>query len=168
MTRDEPLLTLQPIGWVTEGPACPPEPGWEERESVVVIEADWAAALDGIEDFSHVWLLWWLDLHDHPPETLRVHPEGRREIPLVGIFATRSPRRPNPVAMTLVELLGRQDRRLRVRGLDACQGTPILDIKPYLRRGDSVPTATMPAWLDQLWAIHDQEKADASRPGEGP
>jgi tRNA (adenine37-N6)-methyltransferase len=165
MTHDEPQLTLQPIGRVIDGRACPPEEGWEELESVVEVEATWAEALDGVEGFSHIWLLWWLDRRNEPPESLRVHPEGRQEIPLVGIFATRSPRRPNPLAMTAVELLGREGRRLRVRGLDACQGTPILDIKPYLCRGDRIPEATMPGWLEQLWAIHDRQRAAGSDPG---
>jgi tRNA (adenine37-N6)-methyltransferase len=165
MSANEPELTLEPIGWVTEGPACPPEAGWEEREAIVEIEPAWAEALEGIEDFSHIWLLWWLNLRDQPPEALRVHPEGHRELPLVGIFATRSPHRPNPLGMTAVELLGRDGRRLRVRGLDACQGTPVLDIKPYLRRGDQIPEATMSAWVEQLWASHDRQRAEASGPG---
>lgn len=160
MTTSEPVLTMHPIGWVVQGPAYPPEQGWEEREAVVEVEPAWAEALHGIEGFSHIWLLWWLDRRDAPLESLRVHPEGRPEMPLVGIFATRSPHRPNPLAMTVVELLERQGRRLRVRGLDACQGTPILDIKPYLRRGDLIPGAAMPGWLEQLWALHDQEQAE--------
>ena len=157
---DKRTLTLAPIGRVVRGAAYPPEPGWEEREAEVEVDAAWAKALDGIEEFSHVWLLWWLDRRDAPPEALRVHPEGRPEMPLVGIFATRSPRRPNPLAMTVVELLGREGRRLRVRGLDAAQGTPVLDIKPYLRRGDQIPGATVPGWLEQLWALHDQEREE--------
>jgi L-fuculose-phosphate aldolase len=165
MTTSEPQLTLRPVGWVIDGPACPPEEGWEDREAVVEVEPAWAEALHGIEGFSHIWLLWWLDRRNEPPEALQVHPEGRSEMPLTGIFATRSPHRPNPLAMTAVELLGREGRRLRVRGLDACQGTPVLDIKPYLRRGDQIATATMPAWLQQLWAMHDQQKAGAPDPG---
>lgn len=153
-------LTLEPIGRVVQGPGYPPEPGWEDREAEIEVGAAWAEALEGIEAFSHIWLLWWLDRRDAPPEALRVHPEGRAEMPLVGIFATRSPRRPNPLAMTVVELLERQGRRLRVRGLDAAQGTPLLDIKPYLRRGDVIPEANMPRWLEQLWALHDQERAE--------
>jgi len=79
----------------------------------------------------------------------------------VGILATRSPVRPNPLAMTAVALLGREGRLLRVRGLDACKGTPVLDVKPYLRRGDLVPEATRPPWLEQLWAAHDGERLEA-------
>lgn len=158
--NDVRTLTLQPIGRVVQGPSYPPEPGWEEREAQIEVEPAWAGALEGIEGFSHIWLLWWLDRRDTPPERLLVHPEGRAEIPLVGIFGTRSPHRPNPLAMTVVELLDRRGSCLQVRGLDACQGTPILDIKPYLRRGDLVPTASMPGWLEHLWQLHDQERAE--------
>jgi len=160
---EEPVLTLRPIGRVVDGPAFPPEPGWEERDAVVEIDPAWVDALDGLDGFSHVWLLWWLDAHPAPPEDLRTHPENRMEAPLVGLFATRSPHRPNPIAMTAVRLLELDGRRLRVRGLDARQGTPILDIKPYIRRGDYLPEATMPAWIEALWASHDAEKRqDAS------
>jgi tRNA-Thr(GGU) m(6)t(6)A37 methyltransferase TsaA len=156
-------LTLRAIGRVVQGPSYPPEPGWEGREAQIEVDAAWAGALDGIEGFSHIWLLWWLDRQDAPPDVLRVHPEGRPEMPLVGIFATRSPRRPNPLAMTVVQLLERQDGRLRVRGLDACQGTQILDIKPYLHRGDLVAEATMPPWLETLWTLHDRDRAERER-----
>jgi tRNA-Thr(GGU) m(6)t(6)A37 methyltransferase TsaA len=154
----QPALTLAPIGRVVKGPAYPPEPGWEDRDALVEIDPAWAGALDGVDGFSHIWLLWWLDAHDAPPGELRVHPERREDIPLVGIFATRSPHRPNPIAMTVVRLLEIDGVRLRVRGLDARQGTPVLDIKPYLRRGDLVPDATMPGWIEQLWQSHDAEK----------
>ncbi|MBN1657101.1 MAG: tRNA (N6-threonylcarbamoyladenosine(37)-N6)-methyltransferase TrmO [Anaerolineae bacterium] len=162
---EQPILTLRPIGRVIDGSALPPEPGWEEREAVVEVDLAWAGALDGLDGFSHVWLLWWLDAYDAPPGTLRVHPEGREEVPLVGLFATRSPRRPNPLAMTAVRLVELDGRRLRVRGLDARQGTPILDIKPYIRRGDLIPEATMPEWIERLWQCHD---ADSCSPPQNP
>jgi tRNA-Thr(GGU) m(6)t(6)A37 methyltransferase TsaA len=159
-------LTLRPIGRVVKGRPWPAgHDRWQEREAEIEIDAAWTEALDGIEEFSHVWVVWWLDRYDQPPERKKVHPEGREEMPLVGIFATRSPRRPNPVAMTVVQLLERRGARLRVRGLDAFEGTPVLDLKPYLRRGDLVPEATTPDWLERLWQIHDREKApDVDQP----
>jgi tRNA-Thr(GGU) m(6)t(6)A37 methyltransferase TsaA len=154
-------LTLTPIGYVTEG-RLPSDnsDAWEEAEAEIEIDEAYAGALDGIEGFSHIWVIWWLDRSpaDARLETLRVHPEGRSEMPLVGIFATRSPRRPNPIAMTLVQLLKRQGARLYVQGLDAFEGTPLLDLKPYLQRGDRIPEATMPNWLGRLWRIHDEER----------
>jgi len=147
---------------VLRGRPWPPgdEP-WEEQESEIELDPAWAGALDGLDGFSHVWVVWWLDRAPagDTSAALRVHPEGREEIPEVGLFATRSPRRPNPIAITAVRLLERLGNRLHVVGLDACVGSPILDLKPYLRRGDLIPDATMPAWLDHLWQLHDQERS---------
>ncbi len=123
----------------------------------ITIDPTWADALDGIEEFSHIWVLWWIDRFAEPPTALHVHPERRAELPLVGLFATRSPHRPFPIGLTVVRLLGRQGGRLLVEGLDAFEGTPVLDIKPYLRRGDLVPDAATPDWLQRLWRMHDAE-----------
>ena len=92
------------------------------------LRPDLEAGLTDIEGFSHLFVLWVFhcvdgyDLTAHPPADDRPH----------GVFATRSPRRPNPIGLTVVELLGRDGPRLRVRGVDMLDGTPILDIKPYL------------------------------------
>jgi tRNA-Thr(GGU) m(6)t(6)A37 methyltransferase TsaA len=154
-------LVVCPIGWVIRGRPWPPgnEP-WEEQVAEIDLDPAWTEALDGLDGFSHIWVVWWLDRASvgDTPGILRIHPEGREEIPEVGLFATRSPRRPNPIAITAVRLLGRQGNRLHVLGLDACVGSPILDLKPYLRRGDLIPDATTPAWLDHLWQLHDQER----------
>lgn len=146
-------LRLQAIGRVAEG---------GRDGAVVEIDSTWADALDGIEDFSHIWILWWLDRFESPPASLYVHPERREDLPLVGLFATRSPHRPCPIGMTAVRLLNREGTHLQVEGLDAFAGTPVLDIKPYLRRGDLVPEATMPAWIEQLWEVHDREGESSS------
>lgn len=152
-------LTLRPIGQVVRGRQQRDQSDrWEEGEAEIEIDSAWAEALDGIEGFSHVWIVWWLDQFEEPPVSPRVHPEGRTEIPQVGFFATRSPRRPCPVAMTAVRLLAHEGARLCVQGLDAYEGTPVLDIKPYLRRGDLIPEATMPDWLELLWRIHDAKQ----------
>lgn len=157
---EESALTLRPIGRVVRGHAGPDRSDrWEEEEAEIEIDPAWAGALDGIEGFSHIWVVWWLDRSDGPPDGLRVRPQRREDMPLVGIFATRSPQRPNPVAISAVRLLERQGARLRVQGLDACQGTPVLDLKPYLRRGDQIRGPTAPDWLERLWRIHDQEQA---------
>lgn len=145
-------LILHPIGQVIGG---------DQEVAEIEIDTPWLEALDGIEGFSHIWVVWWLHRAESPPASLRVHPEGRNELPLVGLFATRSPRRPCPLAITAVRLLGRQGHLLRVEGLDALVGTPVLDIKPYLRRGDLIPDAAMPDWLERLWQIHDREREGA-------
>ncbi len=143
------VLSLRPIGYVVKGRPWPPgDEAWQENVSEIEIDASWAEALEGLEGYSHIWILWWLDRFPDPPEVLRVHPGGRPEVPLMGIFATRSPHRPNPIALTPVRLLEREGCRLRVVGLDAAQGTPVLDIKPYLRRGDLIAEATGPRWME--------------------
>lgn len=154
------------IGTVTMGV---PRPGatsdavrdrGEAEPSEITINAAWSEALDGLEGFSHIWVVWWIDRFDEPPERLHVHPEGRKDMPLVGLFATRSPHRPCPIGITAVRLLGCKGRRLLVEGLDAFEGTRVLDIKPYLRRGDLIPEAGAPEWLERLWQIHDAERGE--------
>lgn len=152
-------LTLYPIGRVVRGrPERDQGARFVEESAEIEIDAPWVEALDGLEDFSHIWVVWWLDQFEEPPVSPRVHPEGREEMPLVGLLATRSPHRPCPIALTAVKLLEHQGGRLRVQGLDAYVGTPVLDIKPYLRRGDLIPNATVPDWLVELWRIHDEER----------
>jgi tRNA-Thr(GGU) m(6)t(6)A37 methyltransferase TsaA len=162
-TGNERGLRERAVGTVTQGKLRPDRSSDRATGSGAVetaeitVDAAWAEALDGIEEFSHIWVLWWIDQYDDPPTTRHVHPERRPELPLVGLFATRSPHRPCPVGLTAVRLLGRDGGRLFVQGLDAYEGTPVLDIKPYLRRGDLIPNATMPNWLETLWQIHDAE-----------
>jgi len=159
----EERLLKRAIGAVTVGR---PRPGQSSQSTgdlegadtaEITIDPAWSEALDGIEEFSHIWVLWWIDRLEEPPTALHVHPERRPELPLVGLFATRSPHRPFPVGLTAVRLLEREGGRLLVEGLDAFEGTPVLDIKPYLRRGDLVPDAATPDWLERLWRIHDAE-----------
>ena len=151
-------LRLRPIGKVVQGRPWPPgDDRWEEAVAEIEIQPEWAEALEGLEEFSHIWLVWWPDRFSGPPDSLKVRPERREEMPLVGLFATRSPHRPNPIAITPVRLLERKDGLLRVEGLDACQGTPILDVKPYLLRGDLIPEATAAGWVQRLWRIHESE-----------
>ena len=127
------MLTLQPIGTVrspyTESSQIPKGPGARHlAEGVLEIRPELEPGLRDIEGFSHLFVLWVFDRADgsdlvaHPPSDDRSH----------GVFATRSPRRPNPIGLTVVELLGRDGPRLRVRGVDMLDGSPIVDIKPYL------------------------------------
>ena len=113
---------------------------------IVEIEADLEEGLTDIEGFSHLYVVWVFDrsegfeLMGTPPSDDRAH----------GVFTTRSPWRPNPIGLTVVQLLAREGRRLRVRGVDMLDGTPILDIKPYL---SSVPAETLRrGWLDEAEA----------------
>lgn len=105
---------------------------WRIQVSELVIDSSLASILDGIEGFSHLLVLYWA--HIVPLEgrsIIETHPMGRKELPLVGIFATCSPARPNNILATVVRLLERKDNVLKVEGLDALDGSPIIDIQPY-------------------------------------
>jgi len=127
------MFTSKVIGVVsspyTSTSEIPKGPGAKhEAEGVLRIASEFAPGLQDVEGFSHLFVLWEFDksegfeLVGRPPVDDRPH----------GVFATRSPRRPNPIGLTVVELLGRDGGELRVRGVDMLDGTPILDIKPYL------------------------------------
>jgi len=112
--------------------------------SKIVVKKEFAKALDGIEDFSHVHIIFWLhNISNERPLTLTFE-----NLP-VGVFATRTPVHPNPLGLTLVELVTRKENVLWVKGLDADDGTPVLDIKPYpdWARGLTVVTDfRIPQW----------------------
>jgi tRNA-Thr(GGU) m(6)t(6)A37 methyltransferase TsaA len=124
---------MRPIGIVrspfTETSQIPKGCGARhEAEGILEILPEFEQGLTDIEGFSHLYVIWVFDksagydLLATPPTDTRPH----------GVFATRSPRRPNPIALTVVRLLGRKGERLHVAGVDMLDGTPILDIKPYL------------------------------------
>lgn len=161
--------TIHPIGHVENGITDLDGVIWEEIESTVVVDPQYVEGLDGLEDFSHIIIICYLHRQEHGhayEHRLRVHPQGREDLPLVGVFATRSPRRPNPIAITVVRLLRREGNALRVKGLDMADGTPVLDIKPYLPRGDRVEDARVAGWLHRLWEASDKgERADSRQKG---
>jgi tRNA-Thr(GGU) m(6)t(6)A37 methyltransferase TsaA len=145
------MAEMQPIGFVrsqyTETAQIPK--GWgakHEAEGVLEILAEFEQGLADVEGFSHLFVIWKFhkaegySLLGTPPTDDRPH----------GVFATRSPWRPNPIGLTVVELIRREGPRLYVRGVDMLDGTPILDIKPYL---SSVPVEKVKrGWLEEAEA----------------
>lgn len=113
--------------------------------SHIVLDAAFAPALLGIEAYSHLFVLFWLH-RQPPPTTLVHHPRGDPALPLIGVLAGRGRNHPNPVGLAVVELLARAGNELEVRRLDAFDGTPVLDIKPY-DHYDSVPDPRVPDWF---------------------
>lgn len=133
----------------------------KSRKAVSLIEFNerLSSALDGVEDFSHIIILYWLDgVSRKERSLLKTHPRGRKDMPLLGIFATRVPMRPNPIGLTMVKLLGRRSNILRVEGLDAFDGTPVLDIKPY-DPWDSIASVNVPDW----WKMLEREREGKCR-----
>lgn len=151
------MFTAKPIGFVrsphnSTGDIPKGLGAKHTAEGILSIAPEFELGLTHIEGFSHLIVLWEFDrsadfeLLGTPPSDNRSH----------GVFATRSPRRPNPIGLTVVELLRREGRELYVRGVDMLNGTPILDIKPYL---SSIPENRLRrGWLDEA------EKRQAGRP----
>jgi tRNA-Thr(GGU) m(6)t(6)A37 methyltransferase TsaA len=142
-------IILNPIGYVkTE--AVGDQVKDKSTISQIILSDELIEALEGITGFSHVFVLFWLD--QVPKEKrmlLKVHPRGRMDMPLLGVFATRTNLRPNPIGLTLVELLDVKGNTLTVRGLDAFNGTRILDIKPF-DYWDTAENAKLPDWWIKL------------------
>jgi tRNA-Thr(GGU) m(6)t(6)A37 methyltransferase TsaA len=114
-----------------------------KQEAKVRILPEFCAGLKGIEDFSHIIILYWMHMRDSEEErrTLVVFPRKHAVNVEKGVFACRSPSRPNPIGLCVAELLKVEECLLTVRELDALEGSPIIDIKPYLPRADLVPNA---------------------------
>ena len=152
------MLTMRPIGYVSSPfkTASEVPRGLGARHDAVgehKILSEFAPGLTDIEGFSHLFIIWAFDrsegfeLLGRPPSDSREH----------GVFATRSPYRPNPIGLTTVELLGRDGTTLKVRGVDMLDGTPILDIKPYL---SSIPMEQ----LKRGWLAEAEERKNSENP----
>lgn len=168
---NEPILQLTPVG-VVHSPIATPMLTADEsgltldermdrikeyhrrvKETVCRLEIfpRWVELLDGIEGFSHILVLYWPHLIDPARRGLKkVHPMGRKDLPQQGIFATCSPARPNPVLVSAVPLVGRKGNLIEVRGLEAVDGSPLIDIKPYSKAYLQVENLRVPAWMAQI------------------
>jgi len=147
-------IELKPIGFV-KTKAVGKEVRDRSNISEIILREDLAEALDGIEDFSHLFVIFWMHkISREERRTMKVHPRGRGDMPLLGVFATRTPHRPNPMGLTLVELLKVEGNIVTVRGLDAFDGTPVLDIKPF-DHWDITEDARVPEW----WMRLEKEKS---------
>ncbi|OGO06868.1 MAG: tRNA (N6-threonylcarbamoyladenosine(37)-N6)-methyltransferase TrmO [Chloroflexi bacterium RBG_13_57_8] len=145
MTTEPAPITLKAIGTVRSEIKEPTHKKYPDLISEIVIDKDLMEALDGLDDFSHIIVLWWIH-QTRRPAPLKVHPRGNPENKLMGVLATRSPDRPNPIGKSTVRLVERRGNVLKVQGLDAIDGTPVLDIKPYIPGYDSADNATAPPW----------------------
>ncbi len=144
-----PEITLSPIGLVRNRVKEPMPSGWEKVTSRIIVRPEIEEALLGLEGYSHIIVLFWPHLvpDDERGSKLRLHPLDDPEYALQGILATRSQIRFNPVLVSVVPLLTVKGHVLEVRGLDAVDGTPVLDVKPYIPYYDALPDARLPAWI---------------------
>ena len=142
-------IVLNPIGYVKTN-AVGDEVKDKSVISQIVLHEELVAGLSGISGFSHLFVLFYLNqVSEAQRKTLKVHPRGRTDLPLTGVFAVRTMLRPNPIGLTLVELVKVEGNVLTVRGLDAYDETPVLDIKPY-DFWDMAENARVPDWWKKL------------------
>ena len=146
-------MDFRPIGTVSSPVKKGVDEGWGEVVSEIHLNPDLADGLKGLDEFSHIIVVFYMHESTWNPESHLVRrPQGREDMPYLGILAQRAKHRPNPIGVTSVRLLGVEGATLKVQGLDAIDGTPVLDIKPYFHRYDRVADATAPEWVDRLMA----------------
>jgi tRNA-Thr(GGU) m(6)t(6)A37 methyltransferase TsaA len=144
-------IELKPIGHVLSKVTERKDENWGETISRIVLKPEYVGGLSGMEAFSHALIVTFL--HEATFERakhLRRRPRGRADMPELGIFSQRAKNRPNPVGITAVSIIDVADEYLDVRGLDAVNSTPVLDIKPYFPHYDRINNPMVPDWVDEL------------------
>lgn len=154
--RDGRDILLRPIGYVRSARQDPAEhthgeAGWDDRPATIELLPRHAGKLRGLDGYSHLIVLYWV----HRAREWRM-PRHHHKPPGVKVFATRMPVRPNPIGFCVVELVDFDARtgRVVVRNLDACDGSPVLDLKPYIPLFDAFPEARLPDWVEQGLRAH--------------
>jgi tRNA (adenine37-N6)-methyltransferase len=143
------MIIMTPVGVVHNGVQDKVDENWGSIRSKIMLEPGYRGGLQGLQEFSHVIILTYLnEAHYEPERHLQRHPRGLTELPLVGIFAQRAKDRPNRIGVTAVSLLAVGEDWLEVEGLDAIDGTAVLDIKPYFPAYDLQKNAFTPDWVD--------------------
>jgi tRNA (adenine37-N6)-methyltransferase len=149
--------TVEPIGHIRGGRTEPTDDDWGDSRATIELDAGRFApeALAGLDGFSHAEIVFLFDRV--PPEKIETgarHPRGRADWPLTGIFAQRGKNRPNRIGVTICRVLTVDGPRLHVQGLDAIDGTPVLDIKPVMREFLPREEVRQPAWASELMAAY--------------
>lgn len=140
-------VTVSPIGVVRNDVRDPDRHDWSRVRSRLLLVPELAPALAGLDGFTHLIVVTWLDrVTDEERQVLSVHPAGDPALPARGVLALRTHHRPNPIGVSVVPVERVEGAVIHVRGLDAADGTPLLDLKPYIPHYDSVPAARLPGW----------------------
>jgi tRNA (adenine37-N6)-methyltransferase len=131
--------SIQPVGQVLK----------RSDTTILEIFPSFKDALLGLDGFSHLLVYYWFDRNDSPDKRaiLRVHPRANRANPLTGVFATRSPFRPNLIGFSVCRIKSVEQNKIIVDDIDAFDGSPIIDLKPYIPASDCVPDASVPEWV---------------------
>ena len=141
-------INLKPIGFVKNSEKEPRFGSFANETTEIIVDEKFTDALNSIEDYSHVIIVFWMDkVKGH---VITHQPQGNPEVPIVGIFACRCPPRPNPIAITTVKLIEHKGNKIKVKGLDILDGTPVIDIKPYWPIYDKIEGGIIPDWVNKL------------------
>lgn len=144
-------INLNPIGYVRNDVEKKKDKSWGADISKIELEEQYTGGLRGLNEFSHAIIIYYLDKAQFDIEKhLQRRPQNRDDMPLVGIFSQRGKDRPNQIGMTSVKIVSTSDDLLIVEGLDAIDGTPILDIKPYYPVYDCKMNSIVPEWVNRL------------------
>lgn len=150
--EDKDIVKLKPIAVVKNEISEPGRHNSTDVLSDIIFDPGFEEALDRLDEFSHIVVIYWMHRSPAWDHSLsKVHPRKRVDLPLVGVLATRSPVRPNSLGITVVRLLERQGNVLKTRGLDAIDGTPVIDVKPYLPPDLNEPVK-IADWLSDNYA----------------
>ncbi|MDH4266229.1 MAG: tRNA (N6-threonylcarbamoyladenosine(37)-N6)-methyltransferase TrmO [Deltaproteobacteria bacterium] len=144
-------MNIKPIGVIKSPVSEQSDENWGRVVSEIHLDEPFEPGLQGLGNFSHITVVFFMHQATFNPSTdLIRRPQGRADMPILGIFAQRAKHRPNPIGLTAVELIGIKKNILIVRGLDAIDGTPVLDIKPYVSAFDRVDQPVIPEWMERL------------------
>lgn len=144
-------MNITEIGFIRSPVLEARDYNWGSIVSEIHLKAEFVPGWQGIEQFSHIVVLYYMHQAGFDPETdLLRRPRGRADMPTLGIFAQRARHRPTPIGISTVKLIGVESGVLEVKGLDAIDGTPVLDVKPYFPVFDRAEEATVPDWVDRL------------------
>ena len=146
-------IAVHAIGWVRGGRASAEDDAWGAVTSRIELDPEQfdSDAVTGLDAFSHLEVIFVFDRVD--PESICIgarHPRGRKDWPRVGIFAQRAKDRPNRIGLTVCEIVSVTGASIEVRGLDAVDGTPVLDVKPFMPGFAPRTEVRQPAWSDEL------------------
>ena len=144
-------MNIEPIGFVKNDVLNPYDMEWGEVISEITVNENYASGLIGLEDFTHAIIIFFMHKASFSMENhLERHPKRRLDLPKIGIFAQRARHRPNPIGITSVQIISVKNNILTVKGLDAIDGTPIVDIKPYFPCFDKIYNAETPSWVEEI------------------
>ena len=144
-------IILEPVGFVSSPVSERMDENWGEVKSRIILRPEYAGALLGLEGFSHAIIVTYLHKAKYDKEKhLQRRPRNLKTMPLLGIFSQRAKNRPNPIGITAARILEVGNDYIEIKGLDAIDETPILDIKPYYPQYDKIEESKVPEWVNIL------------------